>query len=579
MGYFFQDITDLAGFLISQSEASQTGRSASPPAESGFSDFESAIRAASVRLGKDVTGIENASKRFGTHGAGVAETGEKTNYETSEPMAPGYRTVSLLLSKSDSMISMEISSDDLALLLNKQIAGKPVPPRILELPNPDLYQAKHRINFSPANLLSPGDSHKIPVNLETPGLSAQSKYVNISDLTSLIKDYPDPLRMEISIPLENDPGRSLKSSIQDTNVKLKAAFAFDLRQVFHTGKTSDTAIRGLLMLSGKQYPAASINRDTTEGWLPLEQVVSDDLRGSTLTGDFKKSAALPWMEASATAEKAVDLLKSPLILRRSALSTFGVGSGMHAYSKISNPAGDQTPNDSLRTIANYSAGFDEPGDSRNSWRLQAKDYNYRLFDLPSGSKSILNGAMQGKATDVIGESISSYAGREGIISGTPAIEMTEPHIRPILDLNELRSGILYAARKNLTRVTLKLYPEKFGRVSIRLFWRADLLSADLRATHAEAAKVLGASTSELKSGLENAGLKVENVNVAWEDGGENDAFGSSIDARSQKSDAELDEYIEGNRRFSAGSTESNRRINVNNIMQASTHRGWIDLRA
>lgn len=579
MGYFFQNITDLAGFLINQSEASETGRSESSPAESGFSDFESAIKAASIRLGKDVTGIEDASRQFRTHGASVAGIREKTDYEKLEPMTLDYRTVSLLLSKTESEISLEISSDDLALLLNEQIAGKPVQSQILELPNPDLYQAKHRINFLPANLLSPGDSHEIPVNLETPGLSAQSKYVNISDLTSLIKNYPDPLRMEISIPLENDPGRSLESSIQEANVKLKAAFAFDLRQLFRTENTSDNAIRGLLMLSGKQYPA-NINRDTTEGWSPLKQVVSDDLRGSALTGSFKESAALPWIEASATAEKAVDLLKSPLILRRSALSTFGVGSGMHAYSKISNPAGDQTPNDPLRRIANYSAGFDESGDSRDSWRLQAKDYNYRPFDLPSGSKNILSGTIQGKATDTIGESISSYAGREGIISGTPAIEMTEPYIRSILDLNELRSGMLYAARKNLTRVTLKLYPEKFGEVSIRLFWRGDLLSADMRATHAEAAKILGASISELKSGLENAGLKVENINVILDDGREAEAFGSSIDARSRRTGAELnDDHVDRNRRFSAGSTESNRRINVNKIMQASTHRGWIDLRA
>ncbi len=254
MVYVFQNITDLAGFLINQSEASQTGRSASSPAKSGFSDFESAIKAASIRLGKDVTRIEDASRQFRTHRAGVAETGEKTNYETNEPMTLDYRTVSLLLSKTESEISLEISSNNLALLLNKQITEKPVQPRILELPNSDLYQAKHRINFLPANLLSPVDGHEIPVNLETPGLSAQSKYVNISDLTSLIKDYPDPLRMEISIPLENDPGRSLESSIQETNVKLKAAFAFDFRQLFRTENTSDNAIRGLLMLSGKQYP-------------------------------------------------------------------------------------------------------------------------------------------------------------------------------------------------------------------------------------------------------------------------------------------------------------------------------------
>ncbi len=309
-------------------------------------------------------------------------------------------------------------------------------------------------------------------------------------------------------------------------------------------------------------------------------MVSDDLRGSALTGSFKESAVLPWIEASATAGKAVDLLNSPLILHRSVLSTFGVGSGMHAYSKISNPAGDQAPNDPLKGIANHSAGFDEPDDSRNSWRLQAKDYNYRLFDLPSGSKNILNGTMQGKAADVIGESFSSYAAGEGVISEAPVIEMTEPHIRSILDLNELRSGMLYAARKNLTRVTLKLYPEKFGEVSIRLFWRGDLLSADLRATHADAAKILGASISELKSGLENAGLKVENINVILDDGREAEAFGSSIDARSRKSGAELhDDHVDRNRRFSAGYTENNRRINVNKIMQASTHRGWIDLRA
>lgn len=579
MGYFFQNITDLAGFLISQSEDSQTGRSASSPAESGFSDFESAIRMASVRLGKDVTGFENISKRFGTDDAGVTEAGEKTNYETHEPMVLDHRTVSLLLSKSDSMISMEISSDDLALLLNKQISGKPVPPRTLEPPNPDLYQAKHRINFLPANLLSPGDSHKIPVKLEIPGLSGQTKYVNISDLTSLIEDYPDPLRMEISISLEDDPGQSLKSSIQETNPRLKAAFAFDLRQIFHTENTGANAVRGLLKLSGKQYPA-SINRNTIGNWLTPEQAVSDDLRGSAQTGNFKESAALPWMEASATTEKAVDLLNSPLILRRSVLSTLVNGTGMQAYRKKSNPTGDQTLSDPLRRITNHSTSHDEPGNSRNSRAPQAKDNNYRLFDFPSGSKNILSGTMQGKAADVIGESISSYAGREGIISGTPAIEMTESHLRPILDLNELRSGILFAARKNLTRVTLKLYPEKFGEVSIRLFWRGDLLSADLRATHAEAAKILGASISELKSGLENAGLKVENINVIWEDGGEDSAFGSNIDARSQKSDAELDnDHLEGNRRFSADSTENNRRINVNKIMQASTHRGWIDLKA
>jgi len=581
MAYFSQNITDPAGFLLSQSEISKTGRNASSPVESGFFDFESAMKAMSIRFGKDIAGIESTSVHSVIRGAAETKASERTGYETAEPVALNYQTVSLLLSKSDSKISMEISPDDLVLLLNKKAASEltgkvhcaegasdALPLRFLEPLNLLKYQTKQRVIFMPASLLdaaSRADSREIPVNLETSGLPAQSKYVGISELISLIKDYPDPVKMEVSIPLE------------------KAAFAFDLRQLFQTENTSDKTIRGLLMFSGKQY-MPNVIPHTIEGSLLPEPIVADDVRGfnlnSTLIDNINGSVTPPWREPSASIENAMDLLKSPLISHRSYLFGFGAVSGMPAVRKILNPAGDQTLDDPLRGITYYSSESDNADDLENPGRLDSRTLNSRLSDVPSGSKTIFNGTIQGSGADTTGESVLSYAKGETGISKTPAIEMTEPRLLPILDLNELRSGILYAARKNLTRVTLKLYPEGLGTVSIRLSWREDVLSASMKTNNVEAAKILSAGLTELRSGLENASLKVENLNVILDNGREADAFGSGIGARSQKPGAELEgDNHNGNRRFAGGPIAGSRRGNLNKIMHVSTHRGWIDLHA
>ncbi len=587
MGYLFQNITDLADFLLSRPETSRTGRNASSPVESGFFDFESALKAMSFRFGNDIAGIENTPEHSVTPGAGETRAGEKMGYETAEPAVLSYRTVELLLSKSDDRVSMEISPDDLALLLNKKaisaLAGgihrtetsnDAGLPRFLEPLNSLKYQAKHRITFAPVNLsdnIYPVDGQKIPVNVETPGLSSQPEYVSISELVSLIKGYPDPVKMEVSIPLENDPSPDLKASMQDSNMKLKAAFAFDLRQLFQMENTSDNAIRGLLMFSGKQN-MANVIHDTINGSLLPESAVADNAHGishnSTLTDNFNGSIAPPWHDP-------MDLLRYPLISHRSYLFGFGAVLG-----RISNPIGRQTLNDPAKGMTYIPSEFDNPNNPENPGRLDSRTLNTKLSDVPSGSKNIFNSAVQGKGADIIGESILSYARGETSVSKTPAIEMTEPRLRPVLNLNELGSGILYAARRNLTQVTLKLYPEKLGTVSVRLFWRGDLLSADMKAANVEAAKILSAGLTELKSGLERASLKVENLNVILDNGKDAGAFGSSIDARSHKPGAELeDDYHNGNRQFSSRSTAGNHRKNLNRIMHVSTHRGWIDLHA
>ncbi len=560
MGYFFQNVTDLASFLVSQSK---TGRNASPLAENGFTDFGSTMEAVSISSNEDTAGIENTLGQFLAHGAGETEADAITTYKTAEPAELDHRMVSLLLSKSESKVSVEISSDDLALLLNNHGAGKPVPPRLLEPLNPLHYQAKHRITFLPAGLLSPGNSERISVNLESPGLSAPAKYVSISELVSLIKDYPDPVRMEVSIPLENDPTPNLNASMQDSNIKQKGAFCFDLRQLFKTDNTGNNTIRGIIMLSGKQYSANIL--EAMEASLLPKPIVAADLPGNNLNSSLLKNS--------------MDLLKTPLNSHRSSLFGFGAGFGIRPAGKLSNPTADLALADSLKGTAYYSTESDNGGAPENRGRLHSNTLNSRLPDEVSGSKNVFNGTLRTKGANVISESISSYAEGETGISKTPTIELTEPRLRPILDTSELRSGILYAARKNLTHVTLKLHPEKLGRVSIRLIWRGDSLSAHLKTANAEAAKILSAGLTELKSGLEYASLKVENLNVILDDDKGAGAFGSSNDARSQKHGAELrDNNPDGNRRFSAVSTDGSRRKNTDKIMQPSTHRGWIDLR-
>lgn len=585
MGYLFQSITDLADFLLSRPENSRTDRKTSSPAGSGLFDFESTMNAVSARFGGHTTGIENTAQRSASPGID-----KQADYEIAEPVALNCRTVKLLLSKSDSKVSLNISTDDLALLLNKEAtytwaeskycsdAGLPA---FLDPPNSLEHQGKYRITFAPANLLDnsyPIDNWKIPVRIETSGLSLHPEYVSISKLISLVRDYPDPLKVEVSFLPESDPSMNIEASAQDLNMRSEASFAFDLRLLYRAENADDNTIRGLFMFSGKQHMADDIS-DALKSSLPPEPMIADHARGinlnSILTDDFNGSVTPPWYESSVSTENATDLLKIPSFSRRSSLIGFGA-----AFGKMSNPDGLQTADDPIRGITYYSSKSDNTDDIESPGRLYGRTLNSRLSDVPSGSRNISNGTVQGSGADIINESILSYAKGDAGISKGPGIEMTEPYFRSILNLNELRSGILYAARLNLAQVTLKLYPEELGTVSIRLFWKDDVLSASMKTANTDAARILSAGLTELRSGLERASLRVENLDVILDNGKEAGAFGSGIDERSQKPGAELvDDDNTGNRKFSGESITGNYRKNLNKTIHAATHRGWIDLKA
>jgi hypothetical protein len=585
MGYIFQNIADLADFLLSRPENSGTDRKTSSPAGSGLFDFESTMRAVSARFGRDTAGIENADQRSTSFGVG-----RQADHQLAEPVVLDCRAINLLLSKSDGKVSLNISADDLALLLNREATGAwagseygsyPGIRQLSDPPNSLEHQGKYRLIFAPADLSDNSysvDHCKIPVTIETQGISSYPEYISISKLISLIRDYPNPLRMKVSVLSESDPTVNLKASAQDSNMKSEASFVFDLRLLYRAENTDDNTIRGLFIFPGEQHMADDVS-DTLKSSLPPEAKIADHARGinpdSINSDSFKGTATPPWYESPVSSENATDLLRFPPFWHRSSLIGFGA-----AYGKTSDPAGNQTADDPIRGMTDYSSRSDNSDAVENPIRYHGRTLNSRLSDMLSSQRNIPGNTMQGSNADVINESILSYPKGDTGISKVPGIEMSEPYFRSILNLNELRSGILYAARLNLTQVTLKLYPEELGTVSVRLFWKDGVLSASMKTANAEAAQILSAGLTELRSGLENANLRVENLSVIMDNGREAGAFGSGIDAHSRKPGAELtDNNNTANRQFFAGPATGNHHKNLNTSIHATTHRGWIDLKA
>ncbi|MDR0826660.1 MAG: flagellar hook-length control protein FliK [Desulfovibrio sp.] len=78
---------------------------------------------------------------------------------------------------------------------------------------------------------------------------------------------------------------------------------------------------------------------------------------------------------------------------------------------------------------------------------------------------------------------------------------------------QVEAGLLQGARQGMQRLTLQLNPAELGGITVVLRFHDGELRAGIRAERADSAEVLSQQLAELKSSLEEAGIKVAELDV------------------------------------------------------------------
>ncbi len=587
MGYFFNNIPQLANFLIDQPDVSGKSAPSSGQSNSNSIDFDSQLKAISggldpaslngfgsgdinlppvaneIESNRNFPGslfiddvlenpiplldsIANIDLKGGDSlSSPVVE--KQAEVKSSEPTSLGTGLVKILLTENDDTVSIEISSNN-----SKQLFGGGANPRptdilnestiqrqtpvfrsVTEMPVNPNQSEKVLISFKAAELIrnmGNGADNLIKVGITETGNAVKSEYVDLSSLVDLIKKHPDPIKIEV--PLLNDKGDNLPQNNIIREQTFKAAFAFDLRRIIEPDNVRvNNKTDGVLIFSGKPpdtnkraIPDVDIKQESPAILKPLNSILSNEKQNSI----DKHPLSAP---------KEAKISTTPAVSRGIPVT---VSTG--------------TRQEPLRNIkASEAKPIIETSGVKPGGLEQASDFAKSVFsnrDIASVNNSINTNT-----------------------------EILNSPVNRLLDIDEIRSGMIFAARRNQSTIRLKLHPEELGNLDIKLTVKQGILSADLKVSNIEAFKAINGRLEDLKAGLENFNLKVNEINVIHEPSmsGNHDGFGrNGMGAdmwpgrnRGNGKFKEFDSMLKDDDSETAPQTSS----------QSTIHRGWVDLKA
>ncbi len=78
---------------------------------------------------------------------------------------------------------------------------------------------------------------------------------------------------------------------------------------------------------------------------------------------------------------------------------------------------------------------------------------------------------------------------------------------------DIITNVKYMSENNIQELTVKIYPEEMGEVTIKLLSEEGIMRADIKATSKETYLLLNANVEEIKKSLSNENIQIKEVNI------------------------------------------------------------------
>jgi flagellar hook-length control protein FliK len=468
----------------------------------------------------------------------------------------------------------------------------------------------------PANL-----ENVIPVEIKLSDGNIQQKSVKISSLFELLKEYPDPITIEIS-NIDESIVSSKANQVASRPDATCAKFAFDLKSLVKLDNNSAAQVDGVLTVEqGKAHPAQTIQNPDSEKPATPDLIVSQKhaliTSNEPISAQFACSKPLlkqtqefvkieiPKMESgkleplpSKTADIGSMEIKSnkyePISFNKHAITEKAsfvserIGEFSESVNKIENKNTLSAAKNSfiVNSIVKNKIEASKPA----YYQPQPKfdEQAEVAAQLPSDELNLQSETSELKRKIVSKQVIIKQArlfdrvklavapdqiGNKPVFNGPRIFDIAD---KRIVNIEDIKSAILQAGAKNINSLKIRLQPDHLGDVNIKLSWKGDTLFVILKTGSDEAGKILSSGISDLKGGLENASYKIQNISVIVDKDFSSQNQNQS-DFRHDGDSRSNFKRNEENNSYSAGrdSREHNKEARQYN----RPVRGWIDLKA
>ncbi len=586
MGFLFNNIDQLAGFLVNEARGQKPTAGKSTESPSGVFDFHSILNS------------------FGN----TAAPQKKSNgLESVEPITLDMDTVKLLLSKCDNQITLEISGEEALSLLDLSPGLKAMNPLagynqeaaggISENPgtlfgigqdgysfesvsNKEVYNLK----FNPSDLIDDRFSFvekSIPVSLEGAGSEGRVETVDLSKLMDLIRNRQEPVQLEISILPESESADWFDGLLENSAGDFKPSFKMDLRRLSQSeGMKDGKGIEGLLVFSAGKTRAADKPGSNSQLMIPGQKMAIFDMPGKlpSTWPELKNGETNFTVADSNNRDKAIP---APIM--------FGTLSSMESGKAMNFEFPNHMRNNGYNikqdiTVSDLSSEALNENESVGTGRIRSseQDNSSGLSGFSSGSNGASESFGREPAVRQITEPIVMGNSVKGASTEKLFFELPAAPVEAERNIEEIQARMTAGIARGLTHVKMKLHPENLGNLEIKMTWKKGILSAEFKVEKDEAVKILTSSMPKLRAGLEDQKLKVENLNIIIDRNADLSDLG-------QRSHHRPDFFGEG-RRWNQGRRSDRMKNDQPENMDSknqkavsgsthSSHRGWIDMKA
>ena len=545
MGYLFQNIGQLAGFFVNQGESAYPEKPATPVSEISFESI-----------------FDSLTGSFKSKLSDMPENGYlNENIEFVERTFLNEDALKALIENQGKIVTLEISSDEISRYLddlslpaiNKKYGSGIIPADsagdTTKFAINESSRSTYRISFNTADLF---DKAYLPVDLTNVDGQKTTQLIDVTKLVRLINEYPEPLQTEIEIMPEIDNAKSLN--------EFKSTFKFDLRNLFGTaGIKPSKSIEGLISLT-----AGQLSKNTAVNSYNISYNNKESLPKVTLFDTENPQQA----EMSYKTSNLDGLF---LLNQKISISLLGLRNQTPHRGNINCHSEDFVAPESLNEIESAGAGGDKSDNNDNPSALSK---------ISVGSSGASPPAQFNNA------SADGFTGQYELLRGATTEysleDIREMPMKNFENIENIKASIINAIEHGRSTVRMRLHPENLGSLHIKLQWRAGMLLTEFRVETVKAGEIVSAILPELRASLEEANLRLTDINVVVNDRGRE--FSSAHNPQYHSGSAWNGQDRRGRSSFEGYDNPDTETINektarIGNPGSGSSHKGWIDLKA
>jgi hypothetical protein len=565
MGFLFQNVSQLAGFLMNDSGGSSKSIKGNGE-KSETADFQSVLESMSnpksaIQKGDSDQAVDDMaylSSLLNSSFGAITGLDSKLNQsiEVKERAGINADLLKVLVSNQKDSITLNLSKSAISKLQDNLVMGdaqSQLTSSMLNLENrvgvsfnlKALLNSKPVVdsnlagNLSGLSIVKDTTDTTIPIiTNDIYGLAHKSE-PKISDLFQMLSEYPDPIDIEIG---DLQDSIMVPDTVNPANSKLlSSTFKFDLRDLLNA-KPQDK-VAGILTTSEKpvgkpvQIPNTVVNLEKSP--------IADFPLSNSTAGGFSLDPVLNDIKSPV-------LFDPPMDVSRQENSGFSVTAtlkenktGDDAYIKpiLSWPAANQR---NLKGRSGANAQLDDSATKPDTQSSSGRKIQFASFHKNTGQKNGDNQTPNSKS-DIQPASVKggisdlpvSAEPLETINADNPLtqnFDATLPDSAQLeqeqvaANVREMKNAILEAFGQKNGLVRMKLQPENLGEISIRLLWKDNGLTVSMKAENKESHKILTAGAADLKGHLEAVNLRVNEVNVSTQ----SDWDGKSLNTNGQE---------------------------------------------